>query len=294
MASAMKPSERRSPTSRTARPLWICWLRAAGSPRQFPETVLARYSGTSLATPHVSGAWAVLKSKAPNATVPQLLSMMSRTGIPITDARNGLVTPRIQVDAALDVVIPELSYSTGTHLTLTARPEPGFRFTLWRGCDSSSGNRCVVEMGSIKNVSAIFEPLGAAPDLLTTSLAAPPAASAGSEVSIDARVHNQGSVDAGPFRLGILSCPPTLTLLPTTFGLPPAPTTPGCRREDLKPAARIFRFPSVSVPGRIFWGSLRMTWIGLLRKVRPTTLEQPIQDRLKFWLPGSARGHSYR
>ena len=141
-----------------------------------PGDSFGRYSGTSLATPHVSGAWAVLKSKAPNATVPQLLSMMSRTGIPITDARNGLVTPRIQVDAALDVVIPELSYSTGTHLTLTARPEPGFRFTLWRGCDSSSGNRCVVEMGSIKNVSAIFEPLGAAPDLLTTSLAAPPAA----------------------------------------------------------------------------------------------------------------------
>ena len=166
-----------------------------------PGDDFASFNGTSLAVPHVSGAWALLKSKAPNASVPQLLSMLSRTGIPITDPRNGLVKPRIQVDAALDVVIPELSYSNGTHLRLTARPEPGFRFTLWRGCDSSSGNWCLVEMGSIKNVSAIFEPLGAAPDLLTTSLAAPPTATAGSEVS----------VDAGPFRLGFyLSTDPVI------------------------------------------------------------------------------------
>ena len=167
-----------------------------------PADGFGRFNGTSLATPHVAGAWAVLKSKAPNASVPQLLSMLSRTGIPITDPRNGLVKPRIQVDAALDGVIPELSYSTGTHLTLTAGPEPGFRFRLWRGCDDASGNRCVVELDSIKNVSAIFEPLGPAPDLLTTSLQGPSTAAAGSEVSIAARVQNQGSVDAGPFRLG--------------------------------------------------------------------------------------------
>ena len=167
-----------------------------------PGDGFGRYSGTSVAVPHVSGAWAVLKSKAPNATVPQLLSMLSRTGIPVADPRNDLVTPRIQVDAALDAVIPELSYSTGTHLTLTARPEPGFRFTLWRGCDASSGNRCVIELDSIKNVSAIFEPLGPAPDLLTTSLEGPSTAAAGSEVWIAARIQNQGSVDAGPFRLG--------------------------------------------------------------------------------------------
>ena len=72
-----------------------------------PGDDFASFNGTSLAVPHVAGAWAVLKSKAPNATVPQLLSMLSRTGIPITDSRNGLIKPRIQVDAALDAVIPE-------------------------------------------------------------------------------------------------------------------------------------------------------------------------------------------
>ncbi|WP_238314882.1 InlB B-repeat-containing protein, partial [Methylobacterium crusticola] len=75
------------------------------------------------------------------------------------DSRNDLIRPRIQVDAALDAVLPELSYSSGTRLTLTATPHPGFRLTLWRGCDQSAGNRCVVEMDSAKSVTAVFEPV---------------------------------------------------------------------------------------------------------------------------------------
>ena len=220
-----------------------------------PGDSYERYSGTSLAVPHVSGAWALLKSKAPNASVPQLLSMLSRTGIPITDPRNGLVKPRIQVDAALDVVIPELSYSNGTHLRLTARPEPGFRFTLWRGCDSSSGNWCLVEMGSIKNVSAIFEPLGAAPDLLTTSLAAPPTATAGSEVSIDAHVHNQGSVDAGPFRLGFyLSTDPVIASDDIWFAA--CTYDSGLSAGGSETCSRNFPIPFRVSPGRYYLGAI--------------------------------------
>ena len=218
-----------------------------------PGEGFERYNGTSLAVPHVAGAWAVLKSKAPNASVPQLLSMISRTGIPITDPRNGLVKPRIQVDAALDVVIPELSYSTGTHLTLTPRPESGFRFTLWRGCDSSSGNRCVVEMSSIKNVSAIFEPLGPAPDLLTTSLTAPSTVAAGSEVSIVAHVHNQGSVDAGPFRLGFyLSADPDIT--PDDIWFAACTYDSGLSAGGSETCSRNFPIPFRVSPGRYFMG----------------------------------------
>jgi subtilisin len=62
------------------------------------------FSGTSMAAPHVAGAWAVLKSKAPTASVAQVLSALTSTGVPVTDGRNGITKPRIQVDAALSAL----------------------------------------------------------------------------------------------------------------------------------------------------------------------------------------------
>jgi hypothetical protein len=53
-----------------------------------------------MATPHVAGAWAVLKGISPSADVPTVLSALQSTGKPITDARNGVVKPRIRVLAA--------------------------------------------------------------------------------------------------------------------------------------------------------------------------------------------------
>ena len=60
-------------------------------------------SGTSMATPHVTGAWAVLKQAAPTATVSQVLSALQTTGVAVTDSRSGgsVTKPRIQVDRAL-------------------------------------------------------------------------------------------------------------------------------------------------------------------------------------------------
>lgn len=59
-------------------------------------------SGTSMATPEVAGAWAILKPAARSTqTVEQILDALKRTGKPLTDLRNGLVKPRIQVDEAL-------------------------------------------------------------------------------------------------------------------------------------------------------------------------------------------------
>lgn len=168
-----------------------------------PGEGFGRFNGTSFSVPHVAGAWAVLKSKAPNASVPDLLSALKSTGVPVLDPRNNLIKPRIQVDAALDKIVRELPYTTGTRMTLTAQPNPGFRFQSWQGCDSPSGNRCVVEMDSSRQVVALFEPTSAAhPDLVPTSLVAPPIADTGSPVSIYAAVSNPGPVDAGPFRVG--------------------------------------------------------------------------------------------
>jgi len=61
-------------------------------------------SGTSMAAPHVAGAWAVLKSKTPSASVDQVLAALKSTGKPVTDYRNGITIARIRVDAALDAL----------------------------------------------------------------------------------------------------------------------------------------------------------------------------------------------
>ena len=221
-----------------------------------PDGEFSTYGGTSLAVPHVVGAWAVLKSKAPDASVADLLSVLKTTGIPIADSRNDLVTPRIQVDAALDRIVEELPYSSGTRLTLIARPNPGFLFKNWRGCDSPSGNRCVVEMESIKQVTAIFEPAASSlPDLTTTSLMGPSRATIGSTASISAGIRNQGPANAGPFRLGLyLSADTTITTDDTWFAA--CSYESGLLAGDSESCSRSFPIPPQVSPGRYYLGAI--------------------------------------
>ena len=65
-----------------------------------PNNSYGTWDGTSMATPHVAGAWAVLKSKKPSATVDQVLFALTSSGQSVTDSRNSLTKPRIQVTAA--------------------------------------------------------------------------------------------------------------------------------------------------------------------------------------------------
>lgn len=65
-----------------------------------PNNAMASLGGTSMAAPHVAGAWAVLKQAAPSASIDTILNALKNTGIPLTDPRNSIVTPRIQVEAA--------------------------------------------------------------------------------------------------------------------------------------------------------------------------------------------------
>lgn len=57
-------------------------------------------SGTSMAAPHVAGAFALLRSAHPAATVGQIESALKNTGTMIVDGRNGVFAPMIRVDLA--------------------------------------------------------------------------------------------------------------------------------------------------------------------------------------------------
>lgn len=69
-------------------------------------------SGTSMATPHVAGAFALLKAANPTATLEEIEMALESTGVPVTESPSGLVRPRIQVDSAhsaLDTTAPALT-----------------------------------------------------------------------------------------------------------------------------------------------------------------------------------------
>ena len=67
-------------------------------------------SGTSMAAPHVAGAWALMRQAAPTASVTAILNALRSTGLPVTDNRfwaSGTVTvPRIRVFQALAALTP--------------------------------------------------------------------------------------------------------------------------------------------------------------------------------------------
>lgn len=69
-----------------------------------PDGGTLPYSGTSMAAPHLSGAWAVLRQKAPLASMEQLYDALVLTATPVDDLRSGGIEtglPRINLDAAL-------------------------------------------------------------------------------------------------------------------------------------------------------------------------------------------------
>jgi len=73
------------------------------------------YSGTSQAAPHVAGAVAVLSSTYPNESLDQIQARMTNTGKPITDIRNNITIPRLNLLAAATPIND--MFANGTYLT---------------------------------------------------------------------------------------------------------------------------------------------------------------------------------
>ena len=62
---------------------------------------LVSRSGTSMATPHVAGAFAVVRSAFPEATVDEITNAMKTSGIDVTRANQNFSLPRIQVNQTI-------------------------------------------------------------------------------------------------------------------------------------------------------------------------------------------------
>ncbi|MBC8187066.1 MAG: S8/S53 family peptidase [Proteobacteria bacterium] len=69
-------------------------------------------SGTSMATPHVTGSIASIREAIPGVTADEIDNALGLTGLPVLESRNGITTPRIQLE---DAIVPLES----------AQPDPG-------------------------------------------------------------------------------------------------------------------------------------------------------------------------
>jgi hypothetical protein len=157
-----------------------------------PGTGFALKSGTSMAAPHVAGAWAVLKESQPGASVDAVLNALTSTGLPVTDYRpgaNNRVKPRIRVDQAVGALSGNLtltvtragtgsgtvtsvpagidcgsacsaSFNPGVNVTLSATAYSGSTFAGWSGEGCSGTGTCSVSMTQARSVTATFNSVG--------------------------------------------------------------------------------------------------------------------------------------
>jgi subtilisin len=97
-----------------------------------PGGGFAVFSGTSMAAPHVAGAWAILKQRSPGASVTTILSALRNTGLLLTDTGSGVTTPRIRILRALNTFPSTLSlFINDVRLAEGQSGTTNAPFTVW-------------------------------------------------------------------------------------------------------------------------------------------------------------------
>jgi hypothetical protein len=120
------------------------------------------WNGTSMATPHITGAWAVLRQMRPAATVDQLLTAITTTGYPVaTNCSGSYSKPRIQLDHILSMA-PSVTTgqasnlaTTGATINGTVNPNglPTTYYFQW-GTTDGYGNETSSQDAGSGNISA--------------------------------------------------------------------------------------------------------------------------------------------
>ncbi|HTM25229.1 MAG TPA: S8 family serine peptidase [Vicinamibacterales bacterium] len=175
-------------------------------------------SGTSMATPHVAGAWAVLRQAAPGASVSTILSALQDTGLPIADTRLfGTETkPRVRIFRALATFVAVTNPSPAAASVSPPRVRAGMPFTVTvtgTGFDSFS----VLQWNGAAKPTTVVSTTQ-----LRAAISAADVAAAGTGlVSVFTPAPGGGISSSLPV---IVDPPPTLTVNATTIG-PNSPAT---------------------------------------------------------------------
>ncbi len=110
--------------------------------------------GTSQATPHVAGAIAVAAHAFPSETPAERLARLSATGDTVTDARNGISSPRIDVSAMVAASTIDTTAPTGTvsiNSGASATNSTAVTLTLTGSDDTAVTEMCVSNSSTCTN-----------------------------------------------------------------------------------------------------------------------------------------------
>jgi subtilisin family serine protease len=133
-----------------------------------PGSSYSNKSGTSMAAPHVAGAWALYKQKFPQASVTTALRAFEQTGTPVLDPRNRITKPRINVAQALNLSATDLincgakctiTMNLGDQLTLTSAAAGTHQFANWSGACAGKQSACTVTVDGNTTIFSAFDTL---------------------------------------------------------------------------------------------------------------------------------------